>query len=156
MRALLLTLLTVFVVSCEDRRDDSVQILIDVYAEGKPMGGAISASGEVDSEAVGVYLDGSFIGTTPLSLTNEDLKRLGLPSYEQVDISSSKNWMTWDTDGNGAFVIAHPEKPNEKQKLEFRTTDKANPKVRRFEGLVSSRQPNGAIGLFPRFTKRSR
>jgi len=155
MRTILLMLFSCLVFSCKNPQANNVQVFFDVYEEGKPIGGTIEGLGEEDPAPVDVYLDDVYVGTTPLSLTEDDLVRLNLPLYKRVDTSPTTHWNTWDSDGHGAFEIVDPESSSEKRKLDFRTTDRSNAQIKYFEGLISRRLESGAIGFFPRFTKHN-
>jgi len=149
--SILFFVLTLFVVSFTNAEEAKPKVTIDVYSPDKP--NAVRPAGEFDSEPVDLYLDGKFIGTTPLILTERDLERLKLPVYEQVDISPTEHWNTWDLNGKGIFVISHREARDEKRYITFKTRNKANAKTKNCNGLIRNAPRDGTVKFFAKFLK---
>ena len=148
---ILFLVLTIFVMSFTNAEEAKPKVTIDVYSAEKP--NAVRPAGEFHSEPLDVYLDDKFIGTTPLILTAHDLKRLKLPAYEQVDISPTEHWNTWDLSGKGVLVISHREARDIKRYLTFKTRDKANPMTRYSKGLIRNAPGDGTVKFFAKFPK---
>ena len=129
------------------------KVTIDVYSPNKP--NAVRPAGEFNSEPVDVYLDGKFIGTTPLILTARDLERLKLPAYEQVDISPTEHWNTWDLNGKGVLEISHREARAKKRYLKFKTSNKANAMPIYSTGLIRNAPGDGTVKFFAQFPKNN-
>jgi hypothetical protein len=147
--SILLLVLALFAVSFTNGEEAKPKITIDVYSADKP--NPVRPNGEFDSEPLDLYLDGKFIGTTPLILTERDLKRLKLPAYEQVDISPTEHWNTWDLSKEGGFVISHREARNEKRYLTFKSRNKTNPMTKYSKGLIRNAPGDGTVKFYAKF-----
>lgn len=146
---ILFLVLTLFVMSFTNAEEAKPKVTIDVYSPEKP--NAVRPAGEFHSEPLDVYLDGKFIGTTPLMLTARDLEGLKLPAYEQVDISPIEHWNTWDLTEKGVFVISHREARDEKRYITFKTRNKENPMTRSCTGLIRNTPRDGTVKFFAKF-----
>jgi hypothetical protein len=127
-------------------KEDEAKIVIDIYSPDKPMGATIS--GDFDPSPRDLFLDGKFVGTTPVIFTQDDLEKYELPQYEMVVISPTENWYTWDSDGHGGFVVSHPGSRDKKRHLEFRTRDNNVHRVVHFGGMVRNGDPQSTVSLY--------
>lgn len=149
--SILILVLALFAVSLTNAEEPQPKVTIDVYSPDKP--NPVRPAGEFDSDPVDVYLDGKYIGTTPLILTARDLERLKLPVYEQVDISPIEEWNTWDSDGKGGLVISHKGARDKKRLITFKTRNKKNPIIRYSKGLIRHASEDGTVKFFAKFLK---
>jgi hypothetical protein len=150
--ALLSIVITGLQVGCTK---DGAKIIVDVYSPEKSTGS--TPTGTFDSSPLDLYLDGEYLGTTPVTFRKSDLERLNLPESEWVEISSTQGWYTWDLGRtNGTFGIAHKQDRINKRTLEFRSRDRQNPIPVAFSGFSRSAredQPLGGVVLLARFPK---
>ena len=153
MRLLILGITLLFFASCKKAEVDTPQIIIDVYSSDKVS--SVRPHGEFISDPLDLYLEGTFIGSTPMKFYQADLDRLNLPGYEQVDTSPESFWLTWDNNGHGRFEIVDPKSPDKKRLLEFRTKDRDNPEVRLFSGSSRSGSSEETKLIFAHFPRES-
>jgi hypothetical protein len=147
--ALLLIAIAGLQVGCTN---DEAKIVVDVYSPDKSTGS--TPGGTFDSSPLDLYLDGEYVGTTPVIFRQSDLVRLNLPDSEWIQESPTQGWYTWDLGRtNGTLSIAHKHDKQNKRTLEFRSRDKKNPVPIAFSGFSRSQREDGTLQIYARFPK---
>jgi hypothetical protein len=133
--------------SCDSSKQDqspAVDVVVAVWDPSNPVDGAMK--GDWDSQNADVYLDNRYLGRTPIKFTAAKRRELGLPEYRKIDIDDKRHWVTWDYNGGDSILIAHPESPESKKRLHFRTTTDPKRDVRS-QGVkitgISGPEPQG-------------
>ncbi len=107
---------------------------------------------------VGVYLDGEFLGDTPLRLTYSDFERLKLPDPADIPIAPGAHWCTWDLH-RGQIAISPPSDRYAVRGLSFRDEEG---KPLKLTGIgMSNPETTGkvqrlSVKFSPRLKKRNR
>ena len=135
-----------FLVSaCRNTETAQNEITIDIYSPDRTR--SVKMDGEYSTAPLDLYLDNVFLGTTPFVFTSSLLESLGLPSDERIDVSDSSHWNTWDSAGNGTFLISSRDRSVQKR-LELRTRDRDSPEIVFFKGLAKEAHPDGGVVWF--------
>ncbi|PXA02805.1 hypothetical protein DDZ13_15245 [Coraliomargarita sinensis] len=154
MNKILVILVLVFTLSyvgCRHfmTKDKGEDIVVDAVLVIDPKGGFDSAE-PIKAE---VYLEGRYLGETPIIFTPKRRAQLGLPDYEVIELDGKRHWVTWDLGGPGLIEISHPESMESKMILEIK-----KPLVykedTRFTGMYGSEIETG-MGLWVRLQKNN-
>lgn len=131
---------------------DDAKIVVDVYSPDKSTG--VTPAGKFDSSPLDLYLDGKYLGTTPVTFRQSDLARLNLPESEWVPTSSTEGWYTWDLGSTNSTLSIAPKHDRLKRRtLEFRTRDKQNPTPVAYSGFSRTERKNGALEIYVNIPK---
>ena len=144
-----LGLLSFTLVCCDDARiGDKAMLVIDTYSDEKSTG--TIAHGDFDSSPVKLYIDDVYVGTTPMTFRESDLKRLNLPSFERVQTEKG-HWDTWDLGKDSTITIGFKETPKQKRKLDFRVGGGSTEEIKKFTGYTGGQNSEGARTMLIEF-----
>ena len=141
--------------SCDNVNDfvkDKEMLVIDTYSPEKSTGAM--PNGKFDSSPVDLYLDGEFVGTTPVILKESDLKRLNLPKFERIQTETG-HWDTWDLGKKSNLLIRHKNDKESKRILNFRTNHGSEKEIKKFVGYTNGKNSMGVQTMLIEFPETS-